>query len=403
MTTLLLLLCLAALVYAWGAYPLILRVMAGRAAPDLPAASGPAAHPVVALLISAHNEEEVIQSRLQNLVALDYPAERLIVYLGVDGSTDRTAALAGEFIRSHPAFRLVVGDVCRGKPAMLNVLYRLMEQECTAATGARRQVDIVAFSDANTMFERDAIHRLMLPFRDPRIGGVCGKLVFGSTGREETDEGFYWRQENRLKQAESRLDSCLGANGGIYALRRDLFWKALPDNTIVDDFVLGMKVREQGWRMVYEPRAVAQEDLPERVADEWSRRVRIGRGDFQALWLCRRCLLPRYGAFAWIFWSHKVLRWLTPHLVLGIVGCSVVAVSSGAGVPFPLPAFLPHLSILGVMGLLAAAWMGTWVRLFRPVRYFVLMQVALFIGFLRFCRGDVSGTWKRTERGDGGR
>src|SRR6185503_6079299 len=111
----------------------------------------------------------------------------------------------------------------------------------------------------------------------------------------KTDESVYWKFETWLKTRESELDSCLGANGAIYAIRARLFWASIPPNTIIDDFVIGMKVREQGYRMLYEPRAIALEELPPEVAHEWKRRVRIGAGDYQAIRLCRACLSPSFG------------------------------------------------------------------------------------------------------------
>ena len=211
-----------------------------------------------------------------------------------------------------------------------------------------------------------------------------------------TDEPVYWNFETRLKMAESSLDSCLGANGAIYAVRSELFSMDIPGNTIIDDFVIGMKVREQGYRMVYEPGAVATEDLPETVQDEWRRRIRIGAGAYQALSLCRACLSPRYGVFAWMFWSHKVMRWFTPHLMVGllVIGCWLL----GA----------PAARLAGhgywVLGLLGVFVVGLASRRFRKglklLSYFITMQVALLMGFVRYCRGNLSGAWARTERGD---
>ena len=116
-------------------------------------------------------------------------------------------------------------------------------------------------------------------------------------------------------------------------IRTGLFWAEIPDNTIIDDFVIGMKVREQGYRMVYAPTAVAREELPETLDDEWRRRIRIGAGDYQALVLCRKCLLPRYGKFAWMFWSHKVARWFTPHLLLLLTISSASRIARGLDSP----------------------------------------------------------------------
>ena len=202
-----------------------------------------------------------------------------------------------------------------------------------------------------------------------------------------TDEPVYWNLETNLKSSESSWDSCLGANGAIYAMRPELFWAEIPDNTIIDDFVLGMKVREQGFRMVFEPTAVATEDLPTTVPDEWRRRVRIGAGAFQALTLCPACLSPRYGRFALFFWSHKVLRWFTPHLAV-VVGVLL----SCQQLNNPTTLYL----LVGI--LLFVLFTPPGRKALKLLAYFVTMQAALFVGSLKFCRGGLKGTWERTER-----
>jgi cellulose synthase/poly-beta-1,6-N-acetylglucosamine synthase-like glycosyltransferase len=221
---------------------------------------------------------------------------------------------------------------------------------------------------------------------------------------------------------ESALDSCLGANGAIYAIRQGLFWSDIPSNTIIDDFVIGMKVREQGYRMVYEPAAIAYEEFPAKQ-DEWRRRVRIGAGDFQALTLCRRCLLPRFGWFAWSFWSHKVLRWFTPHIGAFLVLGSWFLVARACVDRIPIadhcslftvhshPALLlPAIVAIGSIVLLLFSVIGRVVggesrvvRICRLCDHFVAMQAAIFVGFVKFCRGGLQGAWERTPRGGANR
>ena len=391
------------LFYSWVAYPLILalleRCRATGAAETLPA---PGQATSVAILLSAHNEERFIGARLANLIeaARETASEagRMEILVGVDGSDDGTARIAREWASSHPVIR--VHDVAerRGKIRMLKDLV------------SRTQAGVLVFTDANTMFRSGAVPLLLRHLRDVRIGGVCGRLVLKEApgGQRRSPEGSYWRWETRLKAAESDLDSCLGANGAIYAVRRELFWADIPDNTIVDDFVIGMKVREQGRRVVYEPGAVAEEELPA-LAHEWRRRVRIGSGDFQAFSLCRRCLLPRYGRFAWAFWSHKVLRWFTPHVMILAAALALWRVIWGGGVAWSFTSPLSLVVVAGGCLLLLAAAAGRLVRSLRldavrPFRLFLLadhfltMQLAVLAGFLRFLRGDLRGHWTRTPR-----
>ena len=164
-------------------------------------------------------------------------------------------------------------------------------------------------------------------------------------------------------------------------------------------------MREAGHRMVYEPFAVAREELPER-RDEWRRRVRIGAGDYQALWLCRACLRPRYGWFAWCFWSHKALRWFTPHTALILLGSSVyslLASRPGLSEAEARVLFRPStlaLIVMSSIGTLAVSGrvLGSRFSLGLALWHFIEMQAALFVGFLRFCRGNLRGRWDRTPR-----
>lgn len=381
----------AVIVYAWALFPVILlclprrRTRAMRKPPVKPP-------PSVAFILSAFNEENHIGDRLRNLLATNYPADRWRAFVGVDGANDRTAVEAQAAAAGHANIQVLVFAENRGKVAVLKDLVMRARREADPA-------EIFVFTDANTDFEPDALSRLVEPFANPEVGGVCGRLVFVEPKSGVTDENVYWKLENWLKSKESDLDSCLGANGAIYAIRAALFWMEIPSNTIIDDFVIGMKVREQGYRFVYEPQAVAAEELPSRVHHEWKRRVRIGAGDYQAIRLCARSLRPAFGVFAWAFWSHKILRWFTPHFMIAgavlaaagaaseapIVGSLVLCIYSAGAVAFVLGSALVNSSN-------AAA------RLLRGIQYLLAMQAALFAGFLRFCRGNLEGRWQRSER-----
>jgi len=396
------LILLVLLVYAWVGYPLVLRGLVSRPAARSAGSDIPSARerPSVAVLLSAHNEETHIAARLGNLLDLDYPQELVTVHVGVDGCTDGTLRIASERAAGCPRVHVTEGRERGGKIAMLK---RLVSQA---------RADILVLTDANTLFARDALTRLVRRFEDARVGGVCGRLVFtdvseaaasGASG-EGPPEGLYWEWETRLKEWESLLDSCLGANGAIYALRRELFWTEIPDNTVVDDFVLGMKVREHDLRVKYEPLAQAREEFPD-SRDEWHRRVRIGAGDYQALGLCAKCLLPRYGKFAWMFASHKVLRWLTPHVLLAVLLLSLWRVILGSAPAGLNRAVMPILVLLGVGILGVCAIAGRAADgddkvscVLRACNHLVTMQAALFVGFLRFCRGGLRGDWARTPR-----
>ncbi len=388
------------LFYTWVGYPLVLRFVS-VASPAVDVSKKVATLPRVAIVLSAYNEEKCLQARLDNLLTVDYPAELVSIYVGLDGCSDESSAIVAIMAGQHDNIHLHDFSERRGKVAVLKDLVALIR-------GVGGGESILVFTDANSMFRSDALTKLLLPFDDDKVGGVCGRLIFlplvsdGDVDDGDSPESSYWGWETRLKMAESVLDSCLGANGAIYAMRSELFWDKIADNTLIDDFVLGMKIREQGLRMVYEPDAVAEEVLPVQTA-EWGRRVRIGAGAYQSLGFCGRCLLPSYGKFSWMFWSHKVLRWFTPHLLLFLLGCLSYWLVAGSGENQILHVGITSCVIV-VMSIAMFFAKKTGLRdsrLAQPfllLDHFVTMQVALFFGFVRYCRGGLKGQWTRTPR-----
>ena len=196
-----------------------------------------------------------------------------------------------------------------------------------------------------------------------------------------------------LKKRESAVDSCLGANGAIYAIRRTA-WPGIPDNTFIDDFVIAMRVRESGLRVIYDTEAVATEELPESVAQEMTRRIRIGAGDFQSLTLCWRSLLPWRGLYVWSFWSHKVLRWVTPFLMV----TALISNAFIAGAHPVLAATMVLQLAFYALAVLGAIVRGRKITLFSAPHYFVTINLALLLGFFRFVTGTQQAAWKRTAR-----
>ena len=363
-----------AIVYSYAIYPLLLALATARRRESPPE---PSPWPSVSVIISVYNEEKHITQRIENLLALDYPHDKLEILIGSDGSTDRTNELVGQLPDAR--VKLHAFEPRGGKPGVLN---RLVPQ----ARG-----EFLVFSDANAMFAPDALRKLTRHFADPHIGGVCGRLVLHGE-HSETDEGPYWKLETYLKTRESALDSCLGANGAIYAIRKSC-WPGIPDNTFVDDFVIGMRVREQGVRVVYDTEAVATEELPQSIGHEMTRRIRIGAGDFQALFLCWRSLLPWRGFHSIAFWSHKVLRWFTPFLMIAALVSNVALASH--------PFFAVLLAVQ--LAFYTLALVGTFMRrrkmvAFSAPHYFVIINLALLFGFFRFITGTQQVAWKRTVR-----
>ena len=252
------------------------------------------------------------------------------------------------------------------------------------------------FSDANTFWEADAVKKLVRHFVDDNVGGVCGRLILVDAAGGENCDGLYWRYENQLKEWEGEMGALLGANGAIYALRRPCY-RSIPANTIVDDFVIGMRVHEQKLEFRYEPTAIAREETAPTIGHEFQRRSRIGAGAFQSLVWLWKLLLPTYGRISWAFWSHKVLRWICPFLMLTALVTNCFLLSSPLYQWLLAGQCLIYLAaILGAM-----SWLpGRAGKLAQVVWMFVNMNLALANGFRKWLFQTQNGTWKRTERAE---
>lgn len=376
-------LCSSVVIYVYVGYPLLLAAVSrlfGRL-PRPPASSG--AVPTISVIIAARDEERVIRERIENLLELDYPADRLEFLIASDGSRDGTCEIVREY--AHLGVRLLDFPVNRGKSAVLN-------DAVASATG-----EILLLSDANTNLHPSAARLLARWFADPRVGVVCGqlKLVDAVSGRNV--DGTYWKYETFLKKCESRLDALLGANGAIYAVRRRLFPR-LPGKVAVDDLVIPLLIRmESGSRLVYDADAIAVEETAPEVRSEFSRRARIGAGGFQCLSLIWPILNPRQGWISLAFVSHKLLRWTGPFFLAGaLVGSALVG-----GEPLYGAITLAQLTLY-----LTAAGGYVWPELVSvsPLialpTMFAAMNVALLAGFFRWATGRQSGTWARTTRAE---
>jgi cellulose synthase/poly-beta-1,6-N-acetylglucosamine synthase-like glycosyltransferase len=338
--------------------------------------------PRVAVVISAYNEERHLQRRIENLLALDYPVGRMMAYIGSDGSRDRTGEIL-EGYAHEPRVRGFVFTQNRGKATVLNDLV------------ARGDEPIVVFSDANTFFRPEALKILVTGFADPQVGGVSGELRLMGTGGDNQDS-LYWRVEQFLKFFEARLGALLGANGAIYAIRRSL-WKPLRPDTICDDFCVAMNVAATRATLRYEPRAWAEEDTPERIDEEFKRRVRIGIGNFQALMRHPEYLLRTSLATRFAYLSHKVLRWIAPHLLIASLLASCLLARDSAG--WGWAAAAQALSYASAAALWRATHRGRKLpRLFTLAAFLFALNWAFLVASWRYLRGSYGGAWQRSSR-----
>ena len=366
------------IVYTYLLYPLVLSVLA-RFKKEILQKSD--ILPGVSIIVSAYNEEVVIEEKIKNCMELDYPKESLEIIIASDGSDDRTNEIVKRFFDEG----VVLADYKerRGKSEVLN------------RTVPTAKNEIIVLSDANTSFRKDALKMLVRNFGDDRVGCVCGEMKFRNSRENKIGEleGFYWKYEVFLKRLEGQRGSLLGANGGIYAIRKRLFEK-IPSDTIIDDFVIPMKILEKEYRVLYEPEAIAYEDTAKGVIQEMARRVRIGAGDFQSLILTRQLLNPFRGFSAFSFWSHKVLRWFAPFFLTGALFFNAFLAEER----FYLIVFIIQISfyIAALIGRINSK--TARIKVFGMCYYFVSMNIALLVGFFKFLTGTQKVTWERTER-----
>jgi cellulose synthase/poly-beta-1,6-N-acetylglucosamine synthase-like glycosyltransferase len=371
----------AGVVYAYIGYPALIWALSrlfGRT--PAPPAINEADLPRLTLLIAAYNEESVIEARIQNALALNYPRQKLEIVIASDGSDDGTAEICRRY---EGRIRPMLFPHRRGKAATLNAAMEALD------------TDVVVLSDANTSMERDALLLLARWFAEPDVGAVCGRLVLDEAGAGGNGDGVYWRYETFLKTCEARLGGLLGANGAIYAVRRGLF-SPLPPGTLVDDFIIPLAARmRSGCRIVYEREAIACEETAPGLSAEFRRRSRIGTGGSRALRVLWPLLGPRYGWTAFTLWSHKILRWACPFLLIG----AFVSAMALSGAPLYRLALIAQLAFytLCIVGIVLPAG-RTLPHPLRLCPMFAGMNLALFMGVLRGLRNDQSGVWARTDR-----
>lgn len=386
--------CIAAILYSYFLYPLVLMscsalvqlwrdnryIWRGKSTRSVSSQTDEAL-PAVTVVIAAYNEQSCIAERVDNILQQNYPADKLTLLVGSDGSKDRTAEILAAI--DDPRLTAYLFTENRGKVSVLN---ELMSKVST---------DITILTDANTVFEADTIRHLVRHFSDPRVGAVCGELQLVDAQSGNNRDGVYWRYERLLKFHESRLDALLGANGANYAIRQSLY-RPLPTNTVVDDYQIAMDIARQGFVLKYDPEAIATEDSAPTINDEMGRRIRIGLGNYQACFQMRWMFSPRNGARLFSYISHKVMRWFVPHfMLLALLSNLFLLHSTGYTVIFIMQVLFYTLALYGYHCHAKGRQLSVPLSL---IVFFVSMNYALGIGFIRYFSTNIQGNWQRTER-----
>ncbi len=373
--------CAALIVWTQLGYAAVLALLArllARAQRPTPATS--ASPPSLSLIVAAHDEQSVIAAKVANALALDYPRELFEVIVACDGCVDETAA------RARDAGADVVLELPRGG--------KIRAQD-EAVRGARGE--IVAFSDANALWEPAAARSLVGAFADSRVGYACGQVRFFQNphpprGTAATNqEGLYWRYEMAVRSSESRLRSITAGNGAIYATRRETYLEVDP--IMGHDLSFPFNMVKRGWRAVYVPTARAEEKMVPSIEGEFARKRRMMSHAWPIV-LRGGMLSPRgYGlAYGLMILSHRILRYLTPALHAVALSASILLVIGGAGMLYTVTLDLQ-------LALLAAAGLGGVLRV-RPLlvaRYYVLTTAALALGLWDWLRHGTDASWNAAE------
>ncbi|HZY10176.1 MAG TPA: glycosyltransferase family 2 protein, partial [Bacteroidota bacterium] len=368
------------ILYTYGIYPIILIIVKSfHRNSQLKIKMNGSELPSVSLVVAVYNEDPIVRHKLENLKGIDYPQEKIEFLFGSDGSTDETNEILKSF--SFPNFHVELFSQRRGKAAVVNELI------------ARAKGEIIVFSDANTFYNQDTVRKLIENFRDQTVGAACGELRLNSDNQTVGGMGevSYWNYENTIKKMESSIKTTLGASGGVYAIRKCLFTSLPTKNVVTDDFLIPMHILRQGYKIIYEPTALAFEKISNSVTGEFRRKVRIGAANFHGISEFAPLLNPKYGFIAFALWSHKIIRWSVPFLLLIVFSTSIVLVdNSDIHRVFFLFEFV--FIIIGIIGLIAEKVNLRVGKLGLPY-YFIAMNAALLLGFINFIFGRQRATW----------
>lgn len=369
--------CCSILLYVYVLYPLLVRALAARFGASVKRGDR---LPTVTIIVTVYNEEGSIRAKCDNLAGLNYPAELVEILIVSDASSDSTEQIAATY---SPR-----------RVQVLRVEGRLGKTACQNAAAAVAEGEILVFTDATTRLQSDALHHLVENFADPHVGCVGGCLIYVSDVDNFTGRGgeTYWSYELRLRAAESLFGSLIGVSGCLYAVRKSAYRPIDP--ALISDFVIAMKMREQGLRTVLAPNAMCFEATLERGSLELSMRVRVAIRSLNALMRERRFLNPlRYRAFAWQLCSHKLLRYASPLLWMGAFASNLLLVQEDPHSRYLVP-------LIAQTALLAAGALGFMLQgrdqglgIFGKPYYFLLANVAALIATLRYLRGERMITW----------
>ena len=338
--------------------------------------------PKVSFLITAYNEELSIEQKLNNTLSLNYDPQNLEIIVASDGSTDDTDEIVKTF--ADRGVRLVRVEGRVGKTETQN-------QAVKQATG-----DIVIFSDATTRYDDDAIKNIVRNYADPAVGAVSGRYEYYNPTGASIGLGsvLFWKYENFIKKSQTRIKTITGCCGCIYSVRRDLYTPLPAD--IISDLVEPLTILEKGYRIVFEPKAVAYEETTENTSDEFNMRIRVITRGMRGLLYMKKLFNPfKYGFISFQLFSHKVMRWMIPvFAIVAFISNSLLLGNMFYDVMFVLQVVFYLMAILGLL----TEKMNIHIKLFSVPLYFTTVNVASLISFYKTMIGYKAVTWETLRK-----
>ena len=339
--------------------------------------------PEVAVLIAAYNEVSIIKEKLKNTLSLNYPKDKIKIYVIGDGSNDGT----NEVVNSFPQVKLLWQVQRKGKTAAINRAMPFIKEPITI------------FTDANVMLNENALKEMVKHYADNKIGGVSGekRVISVESASAAVTEGLYWKYESFLKNEDAKLNSLIGAAGELFSIRTDLF-VSLPEDTLLDDFMISMNIIRKGFKIAYEPNAYASETPSLNIKEEYKRKVRISAGGLQSVLRLADFVNPfRYGLMSLQYIFHRFSRWIvTPVLIpLALVSNILIAGHSSLYSSILFLQIIFHLA-----GLLGWYFESKKIRikiLFIPY-YFNFMHYCIIAGWIKYLMGNQNASWDKATR-----
>lgn len=343
--------------------------------------------PEVTLMICAYNEAEVIQEKMENIRALNYPKHKLCVMWVTDGSNDAS----NDLLSAYPEVKLVFSPERRGKAAAMQ--HGLKENKA----------EYVIFTDANTMLNADAIREIVRQFMRENVSCVSGEKRVAARRQGQTaaeGEGIYWKYESTLKRWDSELYSAMGAAGELFAVRMS-HYRPAPSNALLDDFMISMLILKDGHRIAYTKNAYAMEYGSANMKEESKRKRRIAAGGLQSIWWLRSLMNPfKHPKVAFQFVSHRVLRWsVTPLALVALIPLNFLLILLDGSAVYIVIFFLQAIFyLLALMGALLS-FLGQKNKWLNIPAYFLFMNLNVFIGLPYLLTHSTSGKWEKAKRG----